>query len=138
MNTTLSPMRSERPSLKGPNAFLSNRNNNKNYGGRSLGKQGRNALGLGDSVELSPNQRIDTTSVAWAALGKYIAKQMMHGKGVWVPKLGQFTFTGITVDLKGSTNPNNRDKQERFPVFLVSKDFVSGITLRTAIADGMT
>ena len=28
MNTTLSPMRSERPSLKGPNAFLSTRNNN--------------------------------------------------------------------------------------------------------------
>ena len=55
MNTTLSPMRSERPSLKGPNAFLSSRNNNKNYGGRSLGKHGRNGLGLGDSVELSPN-----------------------------------------------------------------------------------
>ena len=62
----------------------------------------------------------------------------MNGKGVWVPKLGQFTFTGITVDMKGSTNPSDRDRQERFPVFLVAKDFVSGVTLRTAIADGMT
>jgi len=27
------------------------------------------------------------------------------------------------VDMSGSTNPNERDRQERFPVFLIGKDF---------------
>ena len=62
----------------------------------------------------------------------------MNGKGVWIPRLGQFTFTGMTVDLKGSTNPSIRDRQDRFPVFIVGKDFVSGVTMRAGIADGMT
>jgi hypothetical protein len=57
--------------MRATNGFLSTRN--KNYGGKSL-VQGRTGMGLGDSVELSPNKRVDQTSVAWAALGKYIAK----------------------------------------------------------------
>lgn len=30
---------------------------------------------------------------------------MRSGKGVWIPKFGNFTFTAINVDLAGSTNP---------------------------------
>lgn len=40
--------------------------------------------------------------------------------------------------MSGSTNPNERDRQERFPVFLIGKDFGNGINLRTGIANGMT
>jgi len=35
----------------------------------------------------------------WEAFGLYIAKQLRSGKGVWVPKFGQFSFTGMNVDL---------------------------------------
>jgi len=63
---------------------------------------------------------------------------LINGKGVWIPKLGNFTFTGINVDMSGSTNPNERDRQERFPVFLIGKDFGNGVNLRTGIANGMT
>jgi CCDC81 eukaryotic HU domain 2 len=36
--------------------------------------------------------------------------------------------------LKGTTNPQERDNQIRTPVFLVGKDFVSAVTLKTGVA----
>lgn len=57
---------------------------------------------------------------------------------MWIPKLGHFTFTGMNVDMAGSTNPQERDVQNRFPVFLIGKDFNTGSTLRTGISTGMT
>jgi hypothetical protein len=44
-----------------------------------------------------------------------------------VPKFGLFTFTASEVCLSGTTNPQQRDRQHREPVFMVGKDFVSGI-----------
>lgn len=43
----------------------------------------------------------------WDALGQYIARQLRNGKGVWVPKLGNFTFTGMNVDLAVSITITN-------------------------------
>ena len=40
--------------------------------------------------------------------------------------------------MSGSTNPNERDRQERFPVFLIAKDFGNGVNLKAGIANGMT
>ena len=44
------------------------------------------------------------TKAIWEALGQYISKHMKLGKGVWIPKFGQFTFTGMNVDLAVSYN----------------------------------
>ena len=46
----------------------------------------------------------ETAKVVWDAFGKYIARNMKGGKGVAVPKLGHFTFTGMTVDLAVSSS----------------------------------
>ena len=46
----------------------------------------------------------------WRAFGSYVAKQLINGKGVVVPKFGNFTFTATEVSLAGTTNPQNRDK----------------------------
>ena len=70
----------------------------------------------------------------WRAFGSYIAKQLNNGKGVVVPKFGNFTFTATEVSLAGTTNPQNRDKQLREPVFMVGKDFVSAVTIKTGIS----
>ena len=43
----------------------------------------------------------------WRAFGSYIAKQLINGKGVVVPKFGNFTFTATEVSLAGTTNPQN-------------------------------
>jgi len=35
----------------------------------------------------------------WRGFGSYIAKQMRNGKGISVPRLGNFTFSATLVDL---------------------------------------
>ena len=74
----------------------------------------------------------------WDAFGSFISKSLKNGKGVWIPKFGNFTFTAINVDLAGSTNPQQRDRQERFPVFVVGQDFAPSVPMRAGISSGMT
>ena len=62
---------------------------------------------------------------------------MRNGKGIHVQKFGLFTFSAPHVDLAGTTNPGDRDKQQRHPVFIIGKDFVSGVTLRAGQAHGL-
>ena len=38
-------------------------------------------------------------SAIWSAFGAYIAKEMMNGRGVTVPKFGHFTFTASELDM---------------------------------------
>lgn len=71
--------------------------------------------------------------VIWNALGLYISRNLKMGRGVNVPKLGIFTFTPPEVRLKGVTNEEQRDNQPRNPVFLIQKEFLKGVNLRTAI-----
>jgi len=52
-----------------------------------------------------------------------VASHLRGGKGVHVPGLGNFTFSPVNIDLTGTTNQHERDKQERVPVFLISKEF---------------
>jgi len=78
---------------------------------------------------------VDNVAKIWTAFGKYVAKIVKTGKGVSIPKLGQFTFTPMKVDLAGSTNPDIRDKQIREPIFQVAKDFVLGLTLKSGVVN---
>lgn len=52
---------------------------------------------------------------------------MINGKAIQVPRFGQFTFSAPEVKLAGTTNPQQRDKQNRDLVFVVGKDFCSGV-----------
>lgn len=76
---------------------------------------------------------VDSVAKVWTAFGKYIEKELKNGKGVGIPKFGQFTFTPINVDLAGSTNPDKRDLQIREPIFQVAKDFVLGMEIKAGI-----
>ena len=96
---------------------------------RSYGKFSVEDLGLKENSKVHE---------VWAAFGAYIAKTIKQGKGVAIPKLGQFTFTSVNVDLAGSTNSCTRDTQERFPVFLIGKDFNCHLPIQQGIASGMT
>ena len=42
----------------------------------------------------------------WRALGSYVAKQLVNGKGVTIPRFGTFTFTAAEVNLTVSSFPN--------------------------------
>ena len=35
----------------------------------------------------------------WRAFGSYVAKQLVNGKGVVIPRFGTFTFTPVEVNL---------------------------------------
>ena len=70
---------------------------------------------------------------AWKAFGFYVRRQMGMGRGITIPHFGAFTFSAPDVTLPGVTNPQDRDKQIRNPVFLISKDFANGIFLQTGI-----
>lgn len=59
------------------------------------------SYGGGGTLGLSDAQR---TKTIWDAFGQYIAKELRGGRGVWVPKFGQFSFTGMHVDLAVSIN----------------------------------
>ena len=58
---------------------------------------------------------------------------MTNGRGVVVPKLGHFTFTAMEVNLQGTTNPQIRDRQLREPVFVVCKDFIHPLPMKSGI-----
>lgn len=82
----------------------------------------------------NPNN-VDDVAKIWTAFGKYISKIIKTGKGVSIPKFGQFTFTPMKVDLAGSTNPDVRDKQLREPIFQVAQDFVLGMPLKSGVVN---
>ena len=76
---------------------------------------------------------VDKVAQIWTAFGKYIAKTLKTGKGVGIPKFGNFTFTPIHVDLAGTTNPDIRDKQIREPIFQISNDFTPGMPIKQGV-----
>ena len=59
----------------------------------------------------------------WESLSTNIIQNYQRGKGTLVKGFGTFTFKGTEINLEGTTNEIIRDKKERLPVFLVSKEF---------------
>lgn len=94
--------------------------------------QARNLIAKTFNEKSNPNS-VDNVAKIWTAFGKYVSKTLKAGKGVGIPKFGQFTFTPMQVDLAGSTNPDKRDKQIREPIFQIAKDFVLGLPLQSGV-----
>ena len=46
-----------------------------------------------------------TVSQVWKAFGSYLAKELRNGRGVAVPRFGNFTFTSTIVDLAVTFEP---------------------------------
>ena len=59
----------------------------------------------------------------WESLSIAIIQNYQRGKGTLIKDFGTFTFKGTEINLEGTTNEIFRDKKERLPVFLVSKEF---------------
>jgi len=90
-----------------------------------------------DTDVANPTEKMDEqhSLEIWGAFGRYIKKQLLAGKTIAIPKLGKFTFTFVNyLKMGGLTNPSERDRQIRTPVFLVGKDFVYGVKMKPGIA----
>ncbi len=59
----------------------------------------------------------------WESLTTNIIQNYQRGKATLIKGFGLFTFKGTEINLEGTTNDIFRDKKERSPVFLVSKEF---------------
>ena len=59
----------------------------------------------------------------WEALTRNVIQNYQRGKGTLIKGFGTFTFKGTEINLEGTTNDVFRDRKERLPVFLVSKEF---------------
>lgn len=82
-------------------------------------------------------KKSDDEQLSWAAMGRYISRQLRAGRGIIFSKFGTFTLTPPEFSVEGVTNPQKRDIQNRAPVFLIARDFVKGDEMRSAIyADG--
>lgn len=71
---------------------------------------------------------------SWNAFGLYVSRQLRMGRAVTIPLFGLFTFTAPDVTLDGVSNPWERDKQFRNPVFIIGKDFANGFPIKSGIA----
>jgi len=65
----------------------------------------------------------DDLDSCWQSLSISIIQNYQRGKGTLIKGFGTFTFKGTEINLEGTTNEVFRDKKERKPVFLVSKEF---------------
>ena len=63
----------------------------------------------------------------WDCFSLLIKQNYLSGKGTFVKGLGTFTFTNIEYSLEGTTNEYLRDLKKRYPVFLVSTEFIDYI-----------
>ncbi|KAL4471529.1 hypothetical protein ABPG74_008422 [Tetrahymena malaccensis] len=83
--------------------------------------------------KLQVNLDEETINNSWAAFGTYICKCLRQGRAVSIPKFGLFTYSFRDVNLDGTTNEYERDKEEREPVFIISKDFAKGLNLKSGV-----
>ena len=86
---------------------------------------------FGHSPELLPLKRENILAKftqkeldsCWESLSVNIIQNYQRGKATWIKGFGTFTYKGTEVNLEGVTNEIIKDKKERLPVFLVSKEF---------------
>ncbi|EAR94641.2 EF-hand protein (macronuclear) [Tetrahymena thermophila SB210] len=83
--------------------------------------------------KLQVNLDEETINNAWAAFGTYVCKCLRQGRAVSIPKFGLFTYSFRDVNLDGTTNEYERDKEEREPVFIISKDFAKGLNIKSGV-----
>jgi len=62
----------------------------------------------------------------WHSFGRYVSNQMLNGRAVIVKNLGQFNFSHPEYQLGGTTNPEQRNKLNRLPIFLIDSNFIKG------------
>ena len=71
-------------------------------------------------LEKFPQEELDA---CWDALCINIIQNYQRGKGTFIKNFGTFTYKCSDINLEGTTNELFRDKKNRCPIFLVSKEF---------------
>ena len=90
----------------------------------ALGLRTFNNWGGINYQEILSNYPKDIIDQCWLNLSRCIIENYHAGKGTFIKGFGTFTFTNVEYNLEGTTNQYIRDIKPRYPVFLVSNEFV--------------
>ena len=90
----------------------------------ALGLRTFNNWGGINYQEILSNYPTEIKEKCWLNLSRCIIENYHSGKGTFIKGFGTFTFTNVEYNLEGTTNQYNRDIKPRYPVFLVSNEFV--------------
>ena len=90
----------------------------------ALGLRTFNNWGGINYQEILSNYPNEIKEKCWLNLSRCIIENYHSGKGTSIKGFGTFTFTNVEYNLEGTTNQYNRDIKPRYPVFLVSNEFV--------------
>ena len=90
----------------------------------ALGLRTFNNWGGINYQEILSNYPKEITDQCWLNLSRCIIENYHAGKGTSIKGFGTFTFTNVEYNLEGTTNQYIRDIKPRYPVFLVSNEFV--------------
>ena len=71
-------------------------------------------------LEKYPEEELDA---CWDALCINVIQNYQRGKGTFIKNFGTFTYKCPDINLEGTTNEVFRDKKQRYPIFIVSKEF---------------
>ena len=73
------------------------------------------------------NEKDINPAKAWKYFGQYISKKMQVPSSIYIPKFGQFTFTGGKPNFK--LKRIVKDNTLGFPIFIIANDFIKGLKL---------
>ena len=90
----------------------------------ALGLRTFNNWGGINYQEILSNYPKEIIDQCWLNLSRCIIENYHAGKGTSIKGFGTFTFTNVEYNLEGTTNQYIRDIKPRYPVFLVSNEFV--------------
>ena len=90
----------------------------------AMGLRTFNSWGGINYQEILSNYPNDVKEKCWLNLSRCIIENYHSGKGTFIKGFGTFTFTNVEYNLEGTTNQYIRDIKPRYPVFLVSNEFV--------------
>ena len=93
----------------------------------ALGYKTFNNWGVITYEDILSNYPKETIDKCWECLIRFIVENYLGGKGTFIKGLGTFTLTNIETDLDGTTNKTLCDSKKRYPVFLVSSEFIDYI-----------
>ena len=77
--------------------------------------------------DILTNYPKDIVDKCWNCLSRFIIENYLGGKGTYIKGFGTFTLTNIEIDLDGTTNKNLYESKKRYPVFIVSNEFIDYI-----------
>ena len=77
--------------------------------------------------DILSNYPKETIDKCWYFLARSIIENYLGGKGTYIKGLGTFTLTNIETDLDGTTNKQLYENKRRYPVFIVSNEFIDYI-----------